>query len=284
MCVGILQANLEERLADAFFSHDFSHAASQTADDGSVLDGDYTIFRILAGFCDLGIRERLECRDVEMIDLHAFCRQGCRGAERFFRADGGREDRHICVFFRMNDAGFVELHRFVRREETRHFLAQLTDIDRSVVLVGNVQDAVDLRGVADVKDREIRDCADDAYVIGGLMGYAARCRNARHKSAEDHREIRVGNAHFQLVQDAAVQEYGKCVDKWAEALAREAGCPGAHVLLGDSQCQVTVRIFFAKFRYLAGGAQIAGKDQDFGMLLSHAEDVRVMSVQLQLHD
>ena len=218
---------------------------------------------------------------MEVLDRHALLLQNGGSPHSLLGADGGGEQGDVASLG--EDPGPVELHGFGGGEETGHLLAEHPDVDGAIVVVGHVQHAVDLSGVADVEDSQIGHGAQHTHIVGRLVGHAAGGGDAGDKAHKDHGQIGIGHAHLQLVQDPAVEEHGKGVDEGPEALPGQTGCPGAHVLLCDAQGEVALRILLMELFDLAGGAQVGGHDYDLGVLPGHAEHVFRVGIYFNFH-
>ena len=76
-----------------------------------------------------------------MLYGNALFLQNCGSAHCFLGADRGGQQNDVIAF--AQHAGTVELHRLICREQTRNFLAEHADVDRTVVVVCQIEHAFD---------------------------------------------------------------------------------------------------------------------------------------------
>ena len=117
-------------------------------------------------------------------------------------------------------------------EQAGHLLPEHPDKHRAVVVIGQLQHALDLGGVADVKDGHIGLRCAARPLVDGLVGDAAGGGDAGHKSPQRPPAGWDGHAHLQLVQNPAIEEDGEGVQEGAGPLPGQARRLGAHILLG----------------------------------------------------
>ena len=280
--VGIAgQTDLHQPLADAVFGDELGHGAAQTADIVLVLDGDHAVLDLLQSLHDGGVGEGLQSGDMHMLDGHAPILQCGGGAHGLLGADAGGEDEHIVAL--AQHPGAVELHGLIGGEQAGYLLAEHADKDGAIVVIGQLEHALDFGGVADVENRHVGHGAQHAHIVDGLVGHAAGGGDAGDKAHKDHRQVGVSHAHLQLIQNAAVQEHGEGVQEGTIALPGQTGRPGAHILLGNAHGQVAVGIGGAELLDLAGRTQIGGEYQHLGVLGGKVDHAALMSVQFDFH-
>ena len=275
------QTDLDQTLAQSVLRDNISNSGAETADIQMVFDGNNAVLALFDGLNDGRVGERLESGNVHMLYGNALFLQNRGSAHGFLGADGGGQQKDVIAF--AQHAGTIELHRLICREQTRNFLAEHADVDRTVVVVCQIEHAFDFGRITDVEDGHVRHGTQYADIVDGLVGNTARRGNARHKADEYDRQIRVSDAHFQLIENAAIQEYRKGVQERTVALTAHAGCPGAHVLLGDTHGQVAVRVGLAELFYFAGGAEVGRHNQNLRMLGCEADHIFFMCINFDLH-
>ena len=166
-----------------------SNSGAETDDIQMVFDGNNAVLGLLDGRNDGRVGERLEGGNVHMLYGNALFLQNRGSAHGFLGADGGGQQNDVIAF--AQHAGTVELHRLICREQTRNFLAEHADVDRTVVVVCQIEHAFDFGRITDVEDGHVRHGTQYADIVDGLVGNTARRGNARHKADEyDRRRYR----------------------------------------------------------------------------------------------
>ena len=115
------------------------------------------------------------------------------------------------------------------------------------------------------------------------MGNAARCRDARNEADEDDGEVGVGDGHLDLVENSSVLKDSEGVDKGSVSLSSQTGCPGDHVLFGDTHREIAVGVIRSEFLYFTGSAEVCGKDDHFGVFRSKTENILFVCVDFNFH-